>query len=78
MTFEEVKAKFNSVRKQLEDFVPMGSKEEAERFKRKGIIFKQESAKKQKISEEVPEEKGRSKPTMEISKGDSQQQTTHQ
>nr|GFD35176.1 hypothetical protein [Tanacetum cinerariifolium] len=31
MTFEEVKAKFNSVRKQLEDFVPMGSKEEAER-----------------------------------------------
>nr|GFC76489.1 hypothetical protein [Tanacetum cinerariifolium] len=34
----------------------MGSKEEAERFKRKGISFKQESAKKQKISEEVPKE----------------------
>nr|GFC55292.1 hypothetical protein [Tanacetum cinerariifolium] len=35
MTFEEVKAKFNSVWKQIEDFVPMGSKEEAERIKRK-------------------------------------------
>nr|GFA54847.1 hypothetical protein [Tanacetum cinerariifolium] len=34
----------------------MGSKEHAERFKRKGINFDQESAKKQKISEEVPEE----------------------
>nr|GFA57845.1 hypothetical protein [Tanacetum cinerariifolium] len=56
MTFEEVEAKFNSVWKQIEDFVLMGSKEEAERFKRKGISFKQESVKKQKISEEVPEE----------------------
>nr|GEX96351.1 hypothetical protein [Tanacetum cinerariifolium] len=56
MTFEDVEAKFNSVWKQLEDFVPMGSKEETERFKRKGISFEQESAKKQKISEEVPEE----------------------
>nr|GEZ76398.1 hypothetical protein [Tanacetum cinerariifolium] len=54
--FEEVEAKFNSVWKQIEDFVPMGLKEEAERFKRKGISFEQESAKKQKISEEVPEE----------------------
>nr|GEV52318.1 reverse transcriptase domain-containing protein [Tanacetum cinerariifolium] len=35
MTFEEVKAKFNSVCKQMEDFIPMGSKEEAERIKRK-------------------------------------------
>nr|GEV81511.1 leucine-rich repeat protein [Tanacetum cinerariifolium] len=35
MTFEEVEAKFNIVWKQLEDFIPMGSKEEAERFKRK-------------------------------------------
>nr|GEV37720.1 hypothetical protein [Tanacetum cinerariifolium] len=52
MTFEEVEAKFNSVWKQIEDIVPMGSKEEAERFKRKGISFKQESAKKQKISKE--------------------------
>nr|GEV88450.1 hypothetical protein [Tanacetum cinerariifolium] len=56
MMFEEVKAKFNSVWKQIEDFILMGSKEEAERFKRKGISFEQESAKKQKTSEEVTEE----------------------
>nr|GFA44038.1 hypothetical protein [Tanacetum cinerariifolium] len=53
MTFEEVEAKFNSVWKQIEDFIPMGLKEEAERFKRKGIRIEQESAKKQKTSEEV-------------------------
>nr|GEX24561.1 retrovirus-related Pol polyprotein from transposon TNT 1-94 [Tanacetum cinerariifolium] len=35
MTFEEVDAKFNSVCKQMEDFIPMGSKEEAEKIKRK-------------------------------------------
>nr|GEV66533.1 hypothetical protein [Tanacetum cinerariifolium] len=35
MTFEEVEAKFNSVCKQMEDFIPIGSKEEAERIKRK-------------------------------------------
>nr|GEU82565.1 hypothetical protein [Tanacetum cinerariifolium] len=35
MTFEEVEAKFNSVYKQIEDFIPMGSKEEAERIKKK-------------------------------------------
>nr|GEU85727.1 hypothetical protein [Tanacetum cinerariifolium] len=56
MTFEKVEAKFNSVWKQIEDFIPMGSKEETERFKRKGISFAQESAKKQKTSEEVTEE----------------------
>nr|GEX16560.1 hypothetical protein [Tanacetum cinerariifolium] len=56
MTFEEVEAKFNSVWKQMEDFIPMGSKEEAERIKRKGINLEQESAKKQKTSKEVPEE----------------------
>nr|GEX83914.1 hypothetical protein [Tanacetum cinerariifolium] len=37
MTSEEVEAKFNSVWKRMEDFIPMGSKEEAERIKRKGI-----------------------------------------
>nr|GFB40294.1 hypothetical protein [Tanacetum cinerariifolium] len=37
MTFEEINAKFTTVWKQLEDFIPIGSKEEAERFKRKGI-----------------------------------------
>nr|GEX22905.1 hypothetical protein [Tanacetum cinerariifolium] len=40
----------------MEDFIPMGSKEEAERIKRKGLKLEQESAKKQKTSEEVPEE----------------------
>nr|GEY69385.1 hypothetical protein [Tanacetum cinerariifolium] len=56
MTFEEVEAKFNSVCKQMEDFIPIGSKEEAERIKRKGINLEQESAKKQKSSEEITEE----------------------
>nr|GFB22390.1 hypothetical protein [Tanacetum cinerariifolium] len=41
---------------QIEDFVPMGSKEERERLKRKGIRLEQESAKKVKTSEEVSEE----------------------
>nr|GEY56328.1 hypothetical protein [Tanacetum cinerariifolium] len=56
MTFEEVEAKFNSVWKQMEDFIPMGSKEEAKRIKRKRINLEQESAKKQKSSEEITEE----------------------
>nr|GEX73705.1 hypothetical protein [Tanacetum cinerariifolium] len=56
MTFEEVEAKFNSVCKQMEDFIPMGSKEEAERIKRKGINLEQESPKKQKLLEEITEE----------------------
>nr|GEX59251.1 hypothetical protein [Tanacetum cinerariifolium] len=42
--------------KQMEDFIPMGSKEEAEKIKRKGFTLEQESAKKQKTSKEVPEE----------------------
>nr|GEU44230.1 hypothetical protein [Tanacetum cinerariifolium] len=48
--------KIDPVWKQLHDFVPIGSKEEAKRFKRKGTRFKQESTKKLKISEEVPGE----------------------
>nr|GFC22608.1 hypothetical protein [Tanacetum cinerariifolium] len=56
MTFEEVEVKFNSVCKQMEDFIPMDSKEEAEKIKRKGINLEQESAKKQKSSEEITEE----------------------
>nr|GEX60212.1 putative ribonuclease H-like domain-containing protein [Tanacetum cinerariifolium] len=56
MTFKEVEAKFNSVCKQIEDFIPIGSKEEAERIKRKGINLEQESKKKQKSSEEIIEE----------------------
>nr|GEY07460.1 hypothetical protein [Tanacetum cinerariifolium] len=56
MTLKEVKEKFDPVWKQLHDFVPIGSKEEAERFKRKGTRFKQESTKKLKTSEEVLKE----------------------
>nr|GEZ13727.1 hypothetical protein [Tanacetum cinerariifolium] len=56
MTFKEIEAKFTTVWKQLEDFIPIGLKEEAERFKRKGIRFEQESVKKLKTSEEVLEE----------------------
>nr|GEW37880.1 retrotransposable element Tf2 [Tanacetum cinerariifolium] len=63
ITLEDIKEKFDSVWKQIQDFVPIGSKEEAERFKRKGLILEQESMKKLKTSkevkatEEVPEEK---------------------
>nr|GEW60470.1 hypothetical protein [Tanacetum cinerariifolium] len=53
MTFEEIEAKFATVWKMVEDFTPMGSKEEAERLKRKGFNLEQEEAKKQKTSEEV-------------------------
>nr|GFC70865.1 hypothetical protein [Tanacetum cinerariifolium] len=34
MSFEEIEAKFAQVWKQIEDFTPMGSKEEAEKAKR--------------------------------------------
>nr|GFC31716.1 hypothetical protein [Tanacetum cinerariifolium] len=47
------KGKFNSGCKQMEDFIPMVSKEEAERIKRKDINLEQESAKKQTSSEEI-------------------------
>nr|GEY43283.1 putative ribonuclease H-like domain-containing protein [Tanacetum cinerariifolium] len=43
-------------KKQLEDFIPMGSKEEAEMLKTKDLSLEQESVKKLKTSEEVPEE----------------------
>nr|GEX61719.1 hypothetical protein [Tanacetum cinerariifolium] len=56
MTFKEIKAKFTIVWKQLRDFIPIGSKEEADRVKRKGLSLEQESMKKLKTSEEVPEE----------------------
>nr|GFB19575.1 hypothetical protein [Tanacetum cinerariifolium] len=42
MSFEEIKAKFTQVWKRIEDFTPMGSKEEAERAKRQGIILEKE------------------------------------
>nr|GFC89392.1 hypothetical protein [Tanacetum cinerariifolium] len=37
MIFEEIEVKFVKVWKQVEDFIPMGSKEESERLKRKGL-----------------------------------------
>nr|GEW79352.1 retrovirus-related Pol polyprotein from transposon TNT 1-94 [Tanacetum cinerariifolium] len=52
MTFEEIEAKFAAVWKLVEDFIPTGSKEEAERLKRKGFNLEQEKAKKLKTSEE--------------------------
>nr|GFB36679.1 hypothetical protein [Tanacetum cinerariifolium] len=55
MTFEEIEAKFAEVWKHVEDFIPMGSKEETERLKRKGLNLEQEQVKKQKSSEEAPE-----------------------
>nr|GFC07521.1 hypothetical protein [Tanacetum cinerariifolium] len=42
LSFEEIEAKFAKVWKQVEDFIPMGSKEEAERLKRKGLNLEQD------------------------------------
>nr|GEU50990.1 hypothetical protein [Tanacetum cinerariifolium] len=39
---------------EVEDFIPMGLKEETERLKRKGLNLKKEQVKKQKLSEEAP------------------------
>nr|GFC16680.1 hypothetical protein [Tanacetum cinerariifolium] len=50
MTFEEIEAKFAEVWKQVEDFIPMGSKEETKRLKRKGLNLEKEQVKKQKSS----------------------------
>nr|GEU64433.1 hypothetical protein [Tanacetum cinerariifolium] len=52
MTLEEIKEKFIPVWKQIKDFMPMASKEEGERVKRKGLKLEQGSAKKIKTSEE--------------------------
>nr|GEX97834.1 hypothetical protein [Tanacetum cinerariifolium] len=56
MSLDEIREKFIPVWKQIEDFVPIGSKEEGERFKKKGLRLEQDSAKKVKTSEEVSEE----------------------
>nr|GFB42653.1 synaptobrevin, longin-like domain protein [Tanacetum cinerariifolium] len=42
--------------RKIKNFIPMGSKKETKRFKRKGIRIEQESAKKLKTSDEVPQE----------------------
>nr|GFB35471.1 hypothetical protein [Tanacetum cinerariifolium] len=39
----------------VEDFIPIGSKEETERLKRKGLNLEKEQVKKQKSSKEAPE-----------------------
>nr|GEZ31500.1 hypothetical protein [Tanacetum cinerariifolium] len=65
LSFEEIEAKFAEVWKQVEDFIPMGSKEEAKRLKRKGLNLEQEHVKKQKSSEEAHEIE---KSTKEITK----------
>nr|GFA87396.1 hypothetical protein [Tanacetum cinerariifolium] len=56
MSFEEVKAKFKIVWEQIKGGVSKIPEGEAAWLKRKGIRSEQESAKKQKITEEVPEE----------------------
>nr|GEV18542.1 hypothetical protein [Tanacetum cinerariifolium] len=53
MSLEEIREKFIPVWKQIEDFVPIASKEERERFKRKGLRLEQSSAKKIKTAEDV-------------------------
>nr|GEU94854.1 putative ribonuclease H-like domain-containing protein [Tanacetum cinerariifolium] len=56
MTLEEIREKFIPVWKQIEDFVPMASKKEGERVKRKWLKLEQGSAKKMKTSEDVSKE----------------------
>nr|GEW44361.1 hypothetical protein [Tanacetum cinerariifolium] len=56
MTLEQIKEKFIPVWKQLEDFVPMSSKEEGEIVKRQGLKIDQVSFKRMKTSEDVSEE----------------------
>nr|GEX49155.1 retrovirus-related Pol polyprotein from transposon TNT 1-94 [Tanacetum cinerariifolium] len=57
MTLEEIKEKFDPVWKQFQYFISIGSKEEAERFKRKEVRLEHDSFKKLKTSEKVLEEK---------------------
>nr|GEV22369.1 hypothetical protein [Tanacetum cinerariifolium] len=65
LSIKEIEAKFAEVWKQVGDFILMGSKEEAERIKRKGLNLEQEHVKKQKSSEQAPEME---KSTEEITK----------
>ncbi|GKC81700.1 hypothetical protein Tco_1137417 [Tanacetum coccineum] len=50
MYFEQIKDAFNPVWKSIQDFVPMDSKLEKERFKRLGIQLEQRSSKRLKDS----------------------------
>nr|GEY58240.1 putative reverse transcriptase domain-containing protein [Tanacetum cinerariifolium] len=65
MSFEQKEVKFNTVWKQIKDFILMGLKEETERFKRKGLRLEQVSEKKLKTSKEVPEEVKETKEVLE-------------
>nr|GEZ30826.1 hypothetical protein [Tanacetum cinerariifolium] len=51
----KIEAKFAEVWKHVEDFIPIGSKEETKRLKRKWLNLEKEQVKKQKSSEEAPE-----------------------
>nr|GEX52935.1 hypothetical protein [Tanacetum cinerariifolium]GEX57608.1 hypothetical protein [Tanacetum cinerariifolium] len=57
MTLKEIKEKFIPVWKQLENFMPMSSKQEGERVKRYGQKIDQGSSKRMKTSKDVSEEK---------------------
>nr|GEY51672.1 uncharacterized mitochondrial protein AtMg00810-like [Tanacetum cinerariifolium] len=56
MPLKEIRENFIPVLKKIEDFVPMSSKEEAKRFKKKGLRLEEGSAKKMKTLEDVSEE----------------------
>nr|GFA15280.1 hypothetical protein [Tanacetum cinerariifolium] len=56
MTLEEIKEKFILVWKQLEDFVPMSSKEEGEKVKKQRLKIDQGSSKRMKTFEDESEE----------------------
>nr|GEZ99799.1 hypothetical protein [Tanacetum cinerariifolium] len=83
MTFKEVEAKFNSVWKQMEDFISMGLKEEAERIKRKEVpeekvkemtqlvLIEEVYVEALQVKHSIIDWKGRLKSTMEIGEGDS-------
>nr|GFC59218.1 hypothetical protein [Tanacetum cinerariifolium] len=49
LSFKEIKAKFAEVWKQVEDFIPMGSKEEAERLKKERFKFRARTCKEAKV-----------------------------
>nr|GEZ24708.1 hypothetical protein [Tanacetum cinerariifolium] len=56
MTLKEIKERFDPVWKQMQNFIPMGSMEEGERFKRKGLRLEHDSAKKivDELMEHIP------------------------
>ncbi|GJY21048.1 hypothetical protein Tco_0393614 [Tanacetum coccineum] len=50
MTFEQIEEKFTPVWEKMQDFIPMDSKQESERFKRPGIQLGQRSSKRLKTA----------------------------